>query len=70
MCIEKCISGEIVDIVVSNVPKKYAIFAGYKIETNARFVRNHKPLSLGLRPRDSGFINRLQTSHLVYNYYL
>ena len=30
----------------------------------------HKPLALGLRPRVSGFINRIQTSHLVYNYYL
>ena len=27
MCIEKCISGEIIDIVVSNVPRKYAILA-------------------------------------------
>ena len=35
MCIEKCI---IVDIVVSNVPKKYAILAGYKIVMNQRSV--------------------------------
>ena len=32
--IEKCISGENVDIVVSNVPRKYAIVAGYKIVMN------------------------------------
>ena len=71
MCIAKCISGEIVDIVVSNVPKKYAILSGYKIVMNQRsFVRDHKPLPLGLRPRVSGFINRIQTLHLVYNYYL
>ena len=38
MCIEKCISGEIVDIVVSNVPKKFAILAGYKIVMNQRSV--------------------------------
>ena len=34
MCIEKCISGEIVDIVVSNIPKKYAILSGYVIVIN------------------------------------
>ena len=38
MCIEKCISGKIVDIVVSNVPRKYAILAGYKIVMNQRSV--------------------------------
>ena len=36
--IEKCISGENVDIVVSNVPRKYAILAGYKIVRNQRSV--------------------------------
>ena len=30
----------------------------------------HKPLALGLRPRVSGFITLIQTSHLVYNYYI
>ena len=30
----------------------------------------HKPLPLWLRPRVSGFINLIQTSHLVYNYYI
>ena len=39
--IEKCISGENADIVVSNEPRKYAILAGYKIvTTSARFVRD------------------------------
>ena len=66
MCIEKCISGEIIDIVVSKVLKKYAILAGYKIDMNARFVCHHNPLPLGLLPRVSGFINRIQTLHLVY----
>ena len=65
MCIEICISGEIIDIVVSNVPKKHAILAGFKIVMNQHSVYAiHKPLPLGLRPpRD--FINRIQTSHLV-----
>ena len=36
--IEKCISGENADIVVSNVPKKYAILAGYKTVMNQRSV--------------------------------
>ena len=36
--IEKCISGENVDIVVSNVPRKYAILAGYKIVMSQRSV--------------------------------
>ena len=30
----------------------------------------HKPLPLGLHPRVSGFINPIQTSHMVYNYYI
>ena len=34
MYIEKCNSGEIVDIVLSNVARKYAILAGYKIVMN------------------------------------
>ena len=38
MCIEKCISREFVDIVVSNVPRKYEILAGYKIVMNQRSV--------------------------------
>ena len=33
--IEKCIS---VDIVISNVPRKYAILTGYKIVMNQRSV--------------------------------
>ena len=30
----------------------------------------YKPLPLGLRPRVSGFINHIQTSHMVSNYYI
>ena len=71
MCIEKCISGEIIDIVVSNVLRKYAILAGYKIvRTNARFVRDSLTLATRPSPRVSEFINRIQTSHMVYNYYI
>ena len=36
--IEKCISGENVDIVVTNVSRMYAILAGYKIVMNQRSV--------------------------------
>ena len=49
MCIEKCISREIVDIVVSNVPEKYAILAGYKI------VMNQLGLYTIINPCHSGF---------------
>ena len=48
MCIEKCISGEIVDIVVSNVPKKYAILAGYMNQRSV--VRDHISCLVHLLP--------------------
>ena len=50
--IEKCISGVNVDIVVSNVPRKYVILAGYK-------NYSHKP-TLGL-----GYVKRVSTAFKV-----
>ena len=47
--IEKCISGEIIDVVDSNVARKYAILAGYKIVMNQRLacMRFINPCHLG-----------------------
>ena len=60
MCIEKCIRGKIIDIVVSIVPRKYAILAGYKV------VMHQRPVC-------TGFINSCtRASHScrgIYNYH-
>ena len=42
----------------------------YASEPTLGLYAIHKPLPLGLRPRVSGFINHIQTSHMVYNYYI
>ena len=63
MYVDKCISGEMVDNVLSNVAREYPKLAGYEIVMNqwSVCVRFMKILQLGLRPRVSGFINHTQS---------